>query len=218
MKAIIFDFDGLLADTEIISFKVYQKLLADYGFSFSKEEYAKHYSGKTEAANVARLIDTYHLPWAQQEGFDQVVEIEKRFITEGVELKQGAKQLLAYLKNKGLKAALATSSTKDRAMDILQKHEIHQFFDAFVFSEDVQRSKPDPEVFLKACEKLDIAHDEAIVLEDSENGILAAWQAQIPVICIPDMKKPAQSFLDKTLAAANTLEDVIDYLENTWIE
>ena len=218
MKAIIFDFDGLLVDTEIISFKVYQKLLADYGFSFSKEEYAKHYSGKTEAANVARLIDTYHLPWTQQEGFNQVVEIEKRFITEGVELKQGAKQLLAYLKNKGLKAALATSSTKDRAMDILQKHEIHQFFDAFVFSEDVQRSKPDPEVFLKACEKLDIAHDEAIVLEDSENGILAAWQAQIPVICIPDMKKPAQSFLDKTLAAANTLEDVIDYLENTWIE
>ena len=218
MKAIIFDFDGLLVDTEIISFKVYQKLLADYGFSFSKEEYAKHYSGKTEAANVARLIDTYHLPWTQQEGFNQVVEIEKRFIAEGVELKQGANQLLTYLKNKGLKAALATSSTKDRAMDILQKHEIHQFFDAFVFSEDVQRSKPDPEVFLKACEKLDIAHDEAIVLEDSENGILAAWQAQIPVICIPDMKKPAQSFLDKTLAAANTLEDVIDYLENTWIE
>lgn len=218
MKAIIFDFDGLLVDTEIISFKVYQKLLADYGFSFSKEEYAKHYSGKTEAANVARLIDTYHLPWTQQEGFNQVVEIEKRFIAEGVELKQGANQLLTYLKNKGLKAALATSSTKDRAMDILQKHEIHQFFDVFVFSEDVQRSKPDPEVFLKACEKLDIAHDEAIVLEDSENGILAAWQAQIPVICIPDMKKPAQSFLDKTLAAANTLEDVIDYLENTWIE
>ena len=218
MKAIIFDFDGLLADTEIISFKVYQKLLSDYGFSFSKEEYAKHYSGKTEAANVARLIDTYHLPWTQQEGFNQVVEIEKRFIAEGVELKQGANQLLTYLKNKGLKAALATSSTKDRAMDILQKHEIHQFFDAFVFSEDVQRSKPDPEVFLKACEKLGVAHDEAIVLEDSENGILAAWQAQIPVICIPDMKKPAQSFLDKTLAAANTLEDVIDYLENTWIE
>ena len=218
MKAIIFDFDGLLVDTEIISFKVYQKLLADYGFSFSKEEYAKHYSGKTEAANVARLIDTYHLPWTQQEGFNQVVEIEKRFIAEGVELKQGANQLLTYLKNKGLKAALATSSTKDRAMDILQKHVIHQFFDVFVFSEDVQRSKPDPEVFLKACEKLGVAHDEAIVLEDSENGILAAWQAQIPVICIPDMKKPAQSFLDKTLAAANTLEDVIDYLENTWIE
>ena len=214
IKAAIFDFDGLLVDTEIISLKIYQEILSEYGFSFSKEDYSKYYSGKTEVENIQRLINTYHLSMSYQTCLNKVLEVEQKLIAQGVDLKPGVKPLLQYLKGNDFKVALATSSTQERALSILKRHQIINYFDAFVFSEDVTSSKPDPEVFLKACIKLGVSTDEAIVLEDSENGIMASYHAHIPVICIPDMKKPAQEYLDKALCVYETLNDVIDYLKS----
>ena len=214
IEALIFDFDGLLVDTEIISLKVYQKLLMPYGYDFTREEYANHYSGKTEIENVRRFIKTYQLPLSQEECFKRVIAIEKELIKKGVDLKRGAKKLLGYLKANGYKTALATSSTKERALAILKDHEIIDYFDEFVFSEDVVSGKPDPEVFLKALEKLGVEASRALVLEDSENGILAANNAKIDVLCIPDMKRPSKAFLDNTQAVFETLDNVISYLED----
>lgn len=214
IKAAIFDFDGLLVDTEVISLKIYQEILSEYGFGFSKEDYSKYYSGKTEVENIQRLINTYHLSMSYQTCLNKVLEVEQKLIAQGVDLKSGVKPLLQYLKENDYKVALATSSTKERALSILKRHHIINYFDAFVFSEDVTSSKPDPEVFLKVCKKLDVSTDEAIVLEDSENGIMASYHAHIPVICIPDMKKPAQEYLDKALCVYETLNDVIDYLKS----
>lgn len=213
IKAAIFDLDGLLVDTEIVSLKIYQELLSEYGYSFTKEEYAKHYSGKTEKENIKRFIDTYNLSVSYQECLDEVLNIERKLISQGVELKTEVKSLFVYLKENNYKIALATSSTKDRAISILKGHDILSYFDEFIFSEDVTLSKPNPEVFLKACEKINVSTNEAIVLEDSENGIMAAYNAHIPVICIPDMKRPAKEYLEKTIAVCKTLNDVIDYLK-----
>lgn len=214
IKAVLFDLDGLLVDTEVVSLKIYQEIVSEYGFQFSKEEYAKHYSGKTEVENIHRLIDTYHLSLTHQECLDKVLDMEQKLITQGVELKAGVKPLLQFLNKNHFKIALATSSTRERAISILKRHNILHYFDAFVFSEDVNSSKPNPEVFLITCEKLHVAPEEAIVLEDSENGIMAAYNAHIPVICIPDMKKPTQDYLDKALRVYETLNDVISYLQS----
>ena len=67
IKAAIFDLDGLLVDTEIVSLKIYQELLSEYGYSFTKEEYAKHYSGKTEKENIKRFIDTLECPLSSRQ-------------------------------------------------------------------------------------------------------------------------------------------------------
>lgn len=214
IKAVLFDFDGLLVDTEIVSLKIYQEILSEYGFQFSKEEYSKHYSGKTEVENIQRLINTYHLSLTHQECLNKVLDVEQKLIAQGVELKTGVKPLLQFLKENNFKIALATSSTRERAISILKRHDILHYFDEFVFSEDVNSSKPDPEFFLKACEKLHVSPGKAIVLEDSENGIMAAYNAHIPVICIPDMKKPAKEYLDKALHVYETLNDVIPYLQS----
>ena len=80
IKAAIFDFDGLLVDTEIISLKIYQEILSEYGFSFSKEDYSKYYSGKTEVENIQRLINTYHLSMSYQTCLNKVLEVEQKLI------------------------------------------------------------------------------------------------------------------------------------------
>ena len=214
MEAVIFDLDGLLADTEIISLKVYQELLKDFGIPFTEEIYSREYSGHREEENVQRFLDTYDLPWNFDQTLEKVYELEARILTKGVNLKKGAKSLLAFLQREGIPIALATSSVESRARMILDSNGILSLFDHLVFAKDVKRSKPYPDIFLKACSDLNVLPENCLVLEDSEAGIEAAYRAGIPVICIPDLKMPAQSFLNKTEQVFQDLDAVRDYLES----
>lgn len=212
IKAVIFDLDGLLIDSEIISYKIYKEILHQFGHNFTIEEYTQNYSGKTEVKNVTNLINTYSLPWTIEKGLDNVYKIENRFIAQGVDLKYGAKELLSYLKDNNFKIAIASSSTRDRALTILKQHNIVEYFDEFVFGNEVEKGKPNPDIFLKACDKLSEKPEKCLVLEDSEAGIQSAYSANIPVICIPDMKVPNDSYLNMTKEVLSSLEEVISYL------
>ena len=214
MDAVIFDLDGLLADTEIISLKVYQELLKDFGILFTEETYSREYSGHREEENVQRFLDTYDLPWNFDQTLEKVYELEARILAKGVNLKKGAKNLLAFLQREGIPIALATSSVESRARIILDSNGILSLFDHLVFAKDVKQSKPYPDIFLKACIDLNVLPENCLVLEDSEAGIEAAYRAGIPVICIPDLKMPAQSFLNKTEQVFQDLDAVRDYLES----
>ncbi|MBC6977355.1 HAD family phosphatase [Streptococcus cristatus] len=213
MDAVIFDLDGLLADTEIISLKVYQELLKDFGIPFTEETYSREYSGHREEENVQRFLDTYDLPWNFDQTLEKVYELEARILAKGVNLKKGAKNLLAFLEREGISIALATSSVESRARMILDSNGILSLFDHLVFAKDVKRSKPYPDIFLKACRDLNVLPENCLVLEDSEAGIEAAYRAGIPIICIPDLKMPAQSFLNKTEQVFQDLDAVRNYLE-----
>ena len=214
MEAVIFDLDGLLADTEIISLKVYQELLRDFGIPFTEETYSRDYSGHREEENVQRFLDTYDLPWNFDQTLEKVYELEAQILAKGVNLKKGAKNLLTYLQKEGVPIALATSSVESRARMILDSNGILSLFGHLVFAKDVKRSKPYPDIFLKACSDLNVLPENCLVLEDSEAGIEAASRAGIPVICIPDLKIPAQFFLNKTEQVFQDLDAVRDYLES----
>ena len=214
MDAVIFDLDGLLADTEIISLKVYQELLKDFGIPFTEETYSREYSGHREEENVQRFLDNYDLPWNFDQTLEKVYELEARILAKGVNLKKGAKNLLAFLQREGIPIALATSSVESRARMILDSNGILSLFDHLVFAKDVKRSKPYPDIFLKACSDLNVLPENCLVLEDSEAGIEAAYRAGIPVICIPDLKMPAQFLLNKTEQVFKDLDAVRDYLES----
>lgn len=214
-KAVIFDLDGLLIDSEVISFKLIKELLGEYGVTCTLEDYAQKYSGKTAARNIANMIEEYSLPWDLQTGLDRVFAREKELLADGVDLKAGAKELLAYLKENNYKIALATSSVPDRAINILKQHEIDCYFDAYVFGPEVEKGKPYPDVFLKACEKINERPEDCLVLEDSEAGIQAAYAAKIPVICVPDMKRPNQTYVEMTMRILKSLHEVIAVLQES---
>lgn len=214
IQAVIFDLDGLLVDTETICYQILRDILAEFGHSMTLEEYAQTYSGKPEQANVAHLIQTYHLPGTVEEGIERILAMERTLHAQGVALKPGAKELLAYLRETGRGVAMASSSTRERALNLLDQHRITEYFHQFVFAGEVERGKPNPDVFLKACEKLGRAPGDCLVLEDSEAGIQAAHAAGTPVICVPDLKTPERRFLDMTAAVLPSLDKVIPYLSN----
>ena len=123
-------------------------------------------------------------------------------------------QFDSSLKDNNYKTIVATSSNRDRVDKILAQAKITEFFDDSICGDEVTKGKPNPEVFLKSCQKLGVNVDEAIVLEDSEAGIQASYDANIKVICIPDMKYPEKQYEEKTFKILKDLTEVTAYLKS----
>ena len=203
IKAIIFDMDGLMIDSERVTFECYQEILKGMNLTMD-EEFYKTLLGKPLKGIYQRFYDVYGNDFPIEDVIKDVHALmAKRFETEGVPIKTGLKSLLEYLKENNYKTIVATSSNRDRVDTILSQAQITDYFDDSICGDEVTKGKPNPEVFLKSCQKLGVNVDEAIVLEDSEAGIQASYDAGIKVICIPDMKYPEKQYEEKTFKASN---------------
>lgn len=214
IKAIIFDMDGLMIDSERVTFECYQEILKGMNLTMD-EEFYKTLLGKPLKGIYQRFYDVYGNDFLIEDVIKDVHALmAKRFETEGVPIKTGLKSLLEYLKENNYKTIVATSSNRDRVDTILSQAQITDYFDDSICGDEVTKGKPNPEVFLKSCQKLDVNVDEAIVLEDSEAGIQASYDAGIKVICIPDMKYPEKQYEEKTFKILKDLNGVTEYLKN----
>lgn len=214
IKAIIFDMDGLMIDSERVTFECYQERLKDMNLTMD-EEFYKTLLGKPIKGNYQRFYDVYGNDFPIENVIQDVHQLmAERFETEGVPVKKGLVELLHYLKDNNYKTIVATSSNRDRVDKILAQAKITEFFDDSICGDEVTKGKPNPEVFLKSCQKLGVNVDEAIVLEDSEAGIQASYDANIKVICIPDMKYPEKQYEEKTFKILKDLTEVTAYLKS----
>lgn len=214
IKAIIFDMDGLMIDSERVTFECYQERLKDMNLTMD-EEFYKTLLGKPIKGIYQRFYDVYGNDFPIDNVIQDVHQLMAgRFETEGVPVKKGLVELLHYLKDNNYKTIVATSSNRDRVDKILAQAKITEFFDDSICGDEVTKGKPNPEVFLKSCQKLGVNVDEAIVLEDSEAGIQASYDANIKVICIPDMKYPEKQYEEKTFKILKDLTEVTAYLKS----
>ena len=214
IKAIIFDMDGLMIDSERVTFECYQEILKGMNLTMD-EEFYKTLLGKPLKGIYQRFYDVYGNDFPIEDVIKDVHALmAKRFETEGVPIKTGLKSLLEYLKENNYKTIVATSSNRDRVDTILSQAQITDYFDDSICGDEVTKGKPNPEVFLKSCQKLGVNVDEAIVLEDSEAGIQASYDDGIKVICIPDMKYPEKQYEEKTFKILKDLNGVTEYLKN----
>lgn len=214
IKAIIFDMDGLMIDSERVTFECYQERLKDMNLTMD-EEFYKTLLGKPIKGIYQRFYDVYGNDFPIETVIQDVHQLmAERFEKEGVPVKKGLVELLHYLKENNYKTIVATSSNRDRVDKILAQAKITEFFDDSICGDEVSKGKPNPEVFLKSCQKLGVNVDEAIVLEDSEAGIQASYDANIKVICIPDMKYPEKQHEDKTFKILKDLTEVTAYLKS----
>ncbi len=217
IKAVIFDMDGLMIDSERVTFEGYQKILVDYNQTITIDFY------KTLLGNPVQTIQNL---FYKEYGNDfPIVEIMERvhiymdetFKNIGVPLKDGLVPLLQYLKSRSIKTIVATSSQRKRVDMILQSANLEMYFDDSICGDEVTNGKPHPEIFLKACQKLNVDVKDAIVLEDSIQGIQAAYDGNIDVYCIPDMKVPEENYQDKTKGILNSLHEIIHIIESSSI-
>lgn len=213
LKAIIFDLDGVLIDSEPIAYSILREMASEYGGDISLIDYTTKYLGRTVAMGMTTIKTTFNAPESEEVLFEKYLQLEKERVSAGIPLKPGVVELLAFLKDNDFKMIVASSSVRERAEKILEHHDILKYFDELVFGYEVPRGKPYPDIFLKACEKLNVTPEQAMVIEDSEAGIEASYSAGIPIICIPDMKRPDDEHKNMAQFIFDSLYDVQNYLK-----
>lgn len=213
IDAIIFDMDGVLIDSERISFKCYQEVFKDYTYEIGEKFYVK-FIGR----NVAGIKEVMQEEYGSDFPFDEIYKKKVKLAIEftnknGVKIKPGVHELLDYLKKENYKIAVATSTRRQRALQLLEEAKIKEKVNFVVCGDEVENSKPDPEIFLKAAMGLGVEPGKCIVIEDSDAGITAAHAARMTGIHVPDMKQLEKETTKLAFKVCEGLDKVKEYLE-----
>lgn len=204
IQGIIFDMDGLLFDTEQVYYNATKKVADAMGFPYDKEIFLTYLGVSDEDTERGYHQRYHHFGEAGVAEFIRRSYIESDWqLDQGyAQLKTGARELLAYLDQEGIPRVLASSNNR-RTIDKLLQLASLDGFKGIVSAEDVERAKPDPEIFVRALEILTLPPTTALVLEDSLNGVRAAHQAGIPVIMVPDLLPANEEAQAKALVLAD---------------
>ncbi len=213
MKAVIFDMDGLMFDTEKVFAMAWDYVGEEMGLGK-----AGYMGLKTLGLNVEKTRQVWREEFGDKYDEDTMKKLTKEFLTKyysenGVPVKKGLYILLDYLKSKDYKLAVASSSSKREVEEHMKDAGVYDDFDVIVCGDMVNKSKPEPDIYLKACEALKVNAEECYALEDSKNGLLSAYRAGCKVIMVPDLWQPDEEIEGILLAKCNDLEAVKEFLE-----
>jgi putative hydrolase of the HAD superfamily len=191
IKSIVFDFDGLIVDTESVWFDVFKEVMVEYGCDLKIEDFAISIGTKDEVL-FERLAKIARKPISRTEINRKTYERYQHKMSQ-LQLREGVLDYLETAKECGLKIALASSSSRRWVEGFLEKFGIKEFFEVIKTSDDVKKVKPDPELYLRAIQDLGVEAYEALAFEDSKNGLTAAIKAGLHCVIVPN---PVTSFLD----------------------
>ena len=186
-RAVIFDLDGVLADSEPWWNEIDKELLGEYGVTY-RGEYHRNVLGVSYRLAVEFYKKIFGLSAPTEELMRRRGEIAAEFFAKRVGLFPSTRAVLAELRQMNLRLAVATSSVGASARPFLERHRLTTFFDVIVTGEEIERGKPSPDIYLSAAEKLGIPADACLVIEDALSGIAAAKAARMRVAAIPDTR------------------------------
>ena len=189
IRAVIFDLDGVLADSEPAWDDIDAKLLSEYGVTY-RGEYHREVLGVSYKGSVEFFKKTFNITAPTEELMRRRGEIATEFFANRIGLFPHTKEVLENLQqmNPPVRLGLATSSVSVSARPFLGRHQLTSFFEVIVTGDEIERGKPAPDIYLRAAEKLDIAPSECLVIEDSLSGVAAAKAAKMRVAAIPDRR------------------------------
>jgi HAD superfamily hydrolase (TIGR01509 family) len=189
LKALIFDFDGLILDTETPEVLVWQSIYKDHGFELPVDEWEKTIGGygvsNFDAAEYLSLLSSGQLDIAS---LRIRYRKEADAIIHASPVLPGVINMIEETKKFGLQVAIGSSSPHSWVDTHAKRLGIFEYFDRIICADDILpgRTKPNPDIYLKALEQLNVKNDAAVVFEDSPNGVLAAQRAEIFVVAVPN--------------------------------
>ena len=213
-KAVIFDVDGLMLDTERLAKPAWTKALADFGYAISDEFYLQLVGRSVK--DVSRMLKEELgedlqldeiLEHRYQIGFDQIDRGEVR-------VKFGLYDVLDFLDMNSIPKAVASSSSRLWTDKKFAATGLDRRFDVIVCGDEVAEAKPAPDVFLEAARRMGVPARECIVLEDSEPGVMAAYAAGMAAVMVPDIKLPSVKVAAQAYFVAPSLIGALPVIAN----
>lgn len=215
ISAVIFDMDGLMLDTEKVYFKINRETASELGYVDFTADFYKQFIGCGDDKYREGIFEAFKNDELAERFLKLSNErLEEAFLDKEIDKKPGLIELLEYLQAEGITAIVASSTNRYLVDAILERTSIRKYFADVVGGDEVKAAKPAPDIFLKAAEYADCPKEAMIILEDSLNGVRAAYTAGIDVIMIPDILEPNDEAKEKAFAIFDDLHEVIDYLES----
>ena len=211
--SVIFDMDGLMFDTERIYADMERRIAKEWNLDGIEEIISQSYGVST-----ILMRQIYLKKYGADFDYDGFLALTVKYVYEyydhnEIPLKPGLFEILNFLDSCGCKKAVATSTFYKNAEPLLKAAGVFDRFDKIITGDMVEKSKPSPDIFLKAAKELGAEPCDCIVLEDSFNGIKGAHAAGMIPIMIPDIKKPTDEIIPFTYAIRDSLADAIEIIE-----
>lgn len=213
IKAVIFDMDGLMVDTEKLLMRFWIESAKSFGFDMNKEHVLS-------IRSLAAPLSEKKLKGIFGEEFDYKnvrlnrIKIMNEYIDKnGIEMKKGLVELLEYLKENNIMRAVATQTDRQRTKRYLSSIGVYDYFQKFICGDMIKNGKPFPDIYITACKELNVSPKETIALEDSPNGILSASRANVNPVMIPDLSEPDEETKKLLFAKCKSLDEVINILK-----
>ena len=206
LRKAIFDMDGLIFDSERLFMNCLKVEMAKHGYLLTEAIYVNTLGlAKSDCEIYMKSV------YGQDYPFEEISTIARNKMVSiartELPVKEGIRELLQHFTNHNVECVVASSTETKYIHIYMENAGLLQYFSKLIGGETVIRSKPEPDIFLKALGNTE--KENAVILEDSENGIIAASRAEIRAICIPDMKYPSADILAKTFARVGNAFDVI---------
>ncbi len=207
IKAIIFDFDGTVIDTETVWYRAFREAFEAYGVDLTVEMYAPCIGTGYQAFNPFEYLATdLHLP-IDLKAFRSSVEARHAELMTAEKMRDGVREYLAKARSQGLKIGMASSSSRQWVEHFIEKLNIAHYFDCIRTGSDVARVKPHPELYLQTLQCLEVDAKEAVAIEDSPNGSKAAMTAGIYCVTVPSLVTKGLDF-EPVNCRLNSLTDL----------
>jgi HAD superfamily hydrolase (TIGR01509 family) len=211
IKAIIFDFDGLLIDSEPVWFKARKAILNEFYLDWTWND-QKNTLGVSTKDWVCYMSGKLGDKIAPEEILNRVITKMKEFYTKGeAKSKPGADEALEFCKNRKFIMGLASGSYKDLLLSAVRSKRWEEYFNEILSSDDLKNGKPAPDIYIEILRRLRLKPEESIILEDSRDGIKAGIAAGTNVIAVPS---PEIQIPEEVLKSANrVIPSLIDLPE-----
>lgn len=214
IKAVLFDMDGTVFDTEVIYRRCWFRAAKDVGFDEDIDLFLQRVCGLNQTDMTAFVYRTYGEDAPFEALWGRWLECVDEEMACGIlPFKAGAPEIFAEMKKRGIKIALVTSSGQKTVAQYLQMSGLEGVFDVVLTGESVTHGKPHPEVFLIAAERLGVAPAHCVVVEDSPNGVRAGHAAKMFTVMVPDLHPCTEELRALLWHVCDTLTDLIPLID-----
>lgn len=216
-KAVVFDMDGVIFDSERLVLECWEKIAQKYGLSGMREAFMPCIG--TNSVMTREIVLNYYGADFPYDEFRKKSSVLFHEIVDRGELpiKKGVRELMDYLRENRVPMAVASSTRLQAVTQELKQAGLYEYFQVVMGGDQLKKSKPEPDIYLMACEKLDINPADAYAIEDSYNGIRSSHSAGMRPIMVPDMLPPTEEMRGKSVAVLEDLLQVKEWFAQRWM-